>query len=63
MKTPLCTTLGIELPILQADVIGDIEAGPLWARQGVGLVQREEPAAQIVATIANEARAALSLSE
>ena len=53
MKTPLCTTLGSELPILQADMIGDIEAGPLWARQGVGLVQREEPAAQIVATIAN----------
>ena len=53
MKTPLCTTLGIELPTLQADMIGDIEAGPLWARQDVGLVQRAEPAVRIVATIAN----------
>lgn len=48
---------------MHADVTGEIEAGPLWAGQSVGLVQQTAPAATIVETIANEARTALSLSE
>jgi NAD(P)H-dependent flavin oxidoreductase YrpB (nitropropane dioxygenase family) len=35
---------------------GDIEAFPLWAGQGVGLVQRAQPAGEIVKEIAEEAR-------
>ena len=43
-----------------ADVTGDIEALPLWAGQGVGLVRREQPAAGIVAEIVAEARSILA---
>ncbi|MEM9605453.1 MAG: nitronate monooxygenase [Pseudomonadota bacterium] len=39
-----------------SDVRGDVEALALWAGQGVGLVQRVQPAAEIVAEIAEEAR-------
>lgn len=39
---------------------GDVEAMPLWAGQGVGLVRREEPAAAIVARLVAEARDTLS---
>jgi NAD(P)H-dependent flavin oxidoreductase YrpB (nitropropane dioxygenase family) len=39
---------------------GEIEAMALWAGQGVGLVDRVQPAADIVRTIASEARAILA---
>ena len=39
---------------------GNIEAMPLWAGQGVGLVSRTEPAAAIVHRLVAEAAAALS---
>jgi NAD(P)H-dependent flavin oxidoreductase YrpB (nitropropane dioxygenase family) len=42
-----------------ADVEGDIDALSLWAGQGVGLVSRVQPAAEIVREVAEEARAAL----
>lgn len=38
---------------------GDIEAMALWAGQGVGLVKRVQPAAEIVREIAEEAESAL----
>lgn len=41
------------------DFSGDIDALSLWAGQGVGLVSRVEPAAEIVHEIAKEADAAL----
>ena len=34
---------------------GDVEAMPLWAGQGVGLVRRRQPAAEIVSEIMSEA--------
>lgn len=40
---------------------GDIEAAPLWAGQGVGLVKREQSAAEIVDEIITEAGSALRL--
>src|SRR5581483_11595976 len=42
-----------------ADVEGDIDALPLWAGQGVGLVSKLQPAAEIVREIADEAAAVL----
>jgi NAD(P)H-dependent flavin oxidoreductase YrpB (nitropropane dioxygenase family) len=39
---------------------GDIDALSLWAGQGVGLVHRIQPAAEIVREIAAEAQATLS---
>ena len=41
------------------DYEGDIEALPLWAGQGVGLVHKRQPAADIVAEIMAEANAAV----
>lgn len=48
-------------PILRYDAVamrgemqGDVEAGPLWAGQGVGLVQTEQTAAEIVAQLVAE---------
>lgn len=38
---------------------GDVEAMPLWCGQGVGLVRRTQPAAEIVSEIVNEAKAVL----
>jgi NAD(P)H-dependent flavin oxidoreductase YrpB (nitropropane dioxygenase family) len=43
-----------------ADYSGDIEAMPLWAGQGVGLVRSSEPAAAILRRLVTEAEAALS---
>ena len=43
----------------RTDHQGDIEAMPLWAGQGVGLVTRQQPAAEIVRTIMAEAEEAL----
>jgi nitronate monooxygenase len=43
-----------------ADVEGDVDALPMWAGQGVGLVRRRQPAAEIVREISNEARAILT---
>lgn len=42
------------------DYDGDVEAMPLWAGQGVGLVRRRQPAAEIVAEIAAEAEAVIT---
>ncbi len=42
------------------DYQGDVEAMPLWAGQGVGLVRRRQPAAEIVAEIATEAEAVIA---
>ena len=42
-----------------ADFEGDIDALPLWAGQGVGLLSRVQPAADIVREIADEARSTL----
>ncbi len=42
------------------DVTGDIEAMPLWAGQGVGLVRREQPAAEIVRDLVAEARGVMA---
>lgn len=39
-----------------ADTEGDIDAMPLWAGQGVGLVSRMQSAGDIVREIADEAR-------
>ena len=37
-------------------VSGDVEALPMWAGQGVGLLRDVRPAGEIVRTIAAEAR-------
>ncbi len=52
-----------EAQTMHAGLTGEIEAGPLWAGQSVGLVERTEPAAKIIETLVNEAQDALSLSE
>ena len=44
----------------RADLQGDIEALSMWAGQGVGIVRRVMPAAEIVREIAEEARAVAS---
>ena len=44
----------------RTDVTGDILAMSLWAGQGVGLVRRTQPAAEIVAEIVAEARAVMA---
>ena len=41
------------------DFDGDIEAMSLWAGQGVGLVGREQPAAEIVRELVEEARSVM----
>jgi nitronate monooxygenase len=43
----------------QEDCQGDVEAMPLWCGQGVGLVRRTQPAAEIVSEIVNEAKAVI----
>ena len=47
---------------MRSDMQGDIEAAPLWAGQGVGLVTREQTAAEIIAEMMAEAEAALDRS-
>jgi NAD(P)H-dependent flavin oxidoreductase YrpB (nitropropane dioxygenase family) len=42
-----------------AEMTGDVEPLPHWARQGVGLVTREESAAEIVRSLVAEAEAVL----
>lgn len=44
---------------MRSDMTGDIEAAPFWAGQGVGLVNREQPAAEILAELVSEAESAL----
>ena len=46
--------------VAQASASGDIEAAPLWAGQGVGMVHEIEPASAIVNKISAQARAILS---
>ncbi|MGI9393477.1 MAG: NAD(P)H-dependent flavin oxidoreductase [Boseongicola sp.] len=47
---------------MRSDMQGDIEAAPLWAGQGVGLVTREQTSAEIIAEMMAEAKAALDRS-
>ncbi len=48
----------------QTGVSGDIEALSMWAGQGIGLVDRVQPAAEIVEELANETEATIaSLTE
>ncbi len=44
---------------MRSDITGDIEAAPLWAGQGVGLVNKQQSAADIVDELVSEARSAL----
>ncbi len=44
----------------RAELTGNIEAMPLWAGQGVGLVTQTRPAAQIVADLASGAQSAMA---
>src|SRR5687767_956998 len=44
----------------RAVIDGDVESGSVMAGQSVGMVKREEPVAQIIAELVNEAKAALS---
>jgi len=44
----------------RAVIDGDVEGGSLMAGQSVGMVTREEPVAEIIATLMAEARAALT---
>ena len=43
----------------RAVIDGDVENGSLMAGQSVGMVKSEEPIAQILQTLVNEAQAAL----
>ena len=43
----------------RSDHEGEIEAFPLWAGQGVSLVNRVQPASEIVREIAEDARRTL----
>jgi nitronate monooxygenase len=45
---------------MRTDMKGDVEAAPLWAGQGVGLVTKEQTAAEIIAEMMAEAEDALS---
>lgn len=47
---------------MRSGMTGDIEAAPLWAGQGVGLVHKELSAAEIVDELVHEARLALQNS-
>ena len=44
---------------MRSDLTGDIEAAPLWAGQGVGLVNKEQSAAEILNELVNEAKLAI----
>jgi nitronate monooxygenase len=45
--------------VASADVEGDVEAMPLWAGQGVGLLAQIRPAAEILAAMATGAESKL----
>ena len=47
---------------MRSDMTGDIEAAPLWAGQGVGLVTKEQSAAEILDELVNQAKTALTNS-
>ncbi len=47
---------------MRAEMRGDIEAAPLWAGQGVGLVRKSQSAAEIVEELVREAKGALRQS-
>ncbi len=44
---------------MRSSMTGDIEAAPLWAGQGVGLVNKQQSAAEILHELVNEAKLAL----
>ena len=44
----------------RAVIDGDVESGSVMAGQSVGMVKREEPVADIIAELVNEAAGALS---
>lgn len=48
-----------EAVVAPSDSVGNIEATPLWAGQGIGLIQRVQPAAEIVREMTEEARDAI----
>jgi NAD(P)H-dependent flavin oxidoreductase YrpB (nitropropane dioxygenase family) len=50
----LTTKVNLSVPV------GDIEAFPLWSGQAVDLVLRQQPAAEIIREIAEEAEATLN---
>ena len=50
------TALRYECRTARSDWEGDVEAFPLWAGQGVGLVNRIQPAGEIVREIAEDAQ-------
>jgi NAD(P)H-dependent flavin oxidoreductase YrpB (nitropropane dioxygenase family) len=52
--------LRYEAVAARCDYQGDVEAMPLWAGQGVGLVRRCQPAAEIVSEIVAEAEAVIA---
>lgn len=46
---------------MRSSMIGDVEAAPLWAGQGVGLVNKEQSANDIIDEIVRDAQLALQL--
>lgn len=46
---------------MRSTMTGDIEAAPLWAGQGVGLIKKEQPAAEIIDEIMRDTRLVLQL--
>jgi nitronate monooxygenase len=59
-RSPTCgDVVRYEPATVPSDAEGDIEAGSLWAGQGVGLASRVQPAAEIVREMVEEARDAL----
>jgi NAD(P)H-dependent flavin oxidoreductase YrpB (nitropropane dioxygenase family) len=57
------TVVRYESATARNDHEGDIEAFPLWAGQGVGLVKRIQPASEIVREIAEDAQRILKRLE
>ena len=47
---------------MRTDIRGNIEAAPLWAGQGVGLVTKEQTSAEIIDEMMAQAEAALNRS-
>jgi nitronate monooxygenase len=58
-RSPRGPILRYHATVAREDVEGDVEAMPLWAGQGVGLVAQVRPAAEILADMAAGAEAAL----
>ena len=48
---------------MRSEMRGNVEAAPLWAGQGVGLVKRSQSAAEIVEELVRDAKAALTMTD